>query len=144
MTGTSEADRVELMQRAWDAYNAGEVDAVIELLDPEVEVYSSPELANPGTFRGVDEFVRWMTRWNDAWGSFHFDAVETVPVGEHHVATRMRQTGVGRGSGLEVAMDAGWVAEVRDGRCVHLGLYPSFEVAIAVARKREGIAIRDA
>ena len=30
MTGTSEADRVALMQRAWDAYNAGEVDAVID------------------------------------------------------------------------------------------------------------------
>jgi hypothetical protein len=42
MTGTSEADRVALMQRAWDAYNAGEVDAVIELLDPEVEVSLTP------------------------------------------------------------------------------------------------------
>jgi hypothetical protein len=72
-------------------------------------------------------------------GSFHFEAVETVPVGERHVATRMHQTGVGRGSGLEVAMDAGWVAEFREGRCVHLGLHPSFEEALAVAREREGV-----
>jgi hypothetical protein len=33
----------------------------------------------------------------------------------------------------------GWVAEFREGRCVHLGLRPSFEEAHAVAREREGV-----
>jgi ketosteroid isomerase-like protein len=132
-------DRVALVQRTWDAYNAGEVDSAHELFHPEVEVYASPELANPGTFRGVEALLRWIATWNEAWESFHFGEVETVPVGEHHAVTRMHQTGIGRGSGVEVSMEVGWLYEIRDRRCVHLGLHPSFESALAVARQREGI-----
>ncbi|MGH2992282.1 MAG: hypothetical protein ACRDL1_01955 [Solirubrobacterales bacterium] len=57
---------------------------------------NSAELANPGSFRGVEELVRWMAEWNEAWESFHLEDVETVPVGERHAVTRMHQTGVGR------------------------------------------------
>jgi hypothetical protein len=49
----------------------------------------------------------------------------------------MQQTGIGRGSGVEVTMETGWVYEVRDGRCVHMGVHPSFESALVVARERE-------
>jgi hypothetical protein len=51
----------------------------------------------------------------------------------------MQQTGIGRGSGVEVTMETGWVYEVRDGRCVHMGVHPSFESALVVAREREGM-----
>lgn len=71
------------------AVQRGQLDAAFEIFDPEVEVYSSPELANPRTFRGVEDLVRWITTWNEAWESFRLDAVETVPIGEHHAVTRM-------------------------------------------------------
>lgn len=135
----SAGDRVALVSRTWDAYNAGEVDSALELFHPEVEVYGSPELANPGTFRGVEKLLGWIATWNEAWESFHFGELETVAVGEHHAVTRMHQTGIGRGSGVEVSMEVGWLYEIRDGRCVHLGLYPSFESALAVARERAGM-----
>jgi ketosteroid isomerase-like protein len=132
-------DRVALVRRSWDAYNAGEVDSALGLFHPEVEVYGSPQLANPGTFRGVEELLAWIATWNEAWESFRFDELETVAVGQKHAVTRMRQTGVGRGSGVEVSMEVGWLYEIREGRCVHLGLHPSFESALAVAREREGM-----
>jgi ketosteroid isomerase-like protein len=132
-------DRIALVSRTRELYNAGDLGAALEIFDPEVEVYSSPELANSGTFRGVDDLVRWITTWNEAWGSFRLDPVETVPVGEHHAVTRMHQTGVGRGSGVEVTMDAGWLYEFRDRRCVHVAVHPSFDDALAAAREREGI-----
>lgn len=139
MAASSPDDRLALVGRTWDLYNAGEFEAALEIFDPEVEVYSSSELANPGTFRGVEALVRWIATWNEAWESFHLEDVETVPVGEHHAVTRMHQAGIGRGSGVEVAMDVGWLYEIRDGRCVHLGLHPSFASALAIAREREGI-----
>ena len=40
-------------------------------------------------------------------------------------------------------MQRAWVAEIRDRRCVHLGLHPSFEAAIVAAREREGCAAGD-
>jgi hypothetical protein len=88
------------------AVQRGQLDAAFEIFDPEVEVYSSPELANPRTFRGVEDLVRWITTWNEAWESFRLDAVETVPIGEHHAARgctrtstrRSRSPGNGKGS----------------------------------------------
>ncbi len=43
------------MSRTWELYNAGDLDAAFEIFDPEVEVYSSPELANRGTYPSFDE-----------------------------------------------------------------------------------------
>jgi ketosteroid isomerase-like protein len=140
VTGASTPDdRLARVSRTWDLYNAGDFDAALEIFHPDVEVHSSTELANSGSFRGVDELVHWITAWNEAWGSFRLDDLETVPVGEHHAVTRMHQTGIGRGSGVEVSMDAGWLYEIRDGQCVYMAVHPSFEEAIAVARGREGI-----
>jgi hypothetical protein len=92
-------DRIALVSRTRELYNAGDLGAALEIFDPEVEVYSSPELANSGTFRGVDDLVRWITTWNEAWGSFRLDPVETVPAGEHHAVTRMHQTGSAAAAG---------------------------------------------
>jgi len=137
MEASSPEERLALVGRAWDAYNAGDLETGLEMFDAEVEVYTSPQLANAGTYRGREELVGWIAAWNEAWESFHLNDVETVPVGEYHAVTRMQQTGIGRGSGVEVTMETGWVYEVRDGHCVHMGVHPSFESALAVARKRE-------
>ena len=132
-------DRVAMVRRAWDAYNAGDIEAVLRFFDADVEVYVPTELANAGTYKGHEEFVRWVAAWNDAWESFDTRVIETVPVGERHAVSYVHQTGIGRGSGVEVTRDIGWLYEVRDGRCVHVGLHPSFDSALAVAREREGL-----
>jgi hypothetical protein len=36
-------------------------------------------------------------------------------------------------------MDAGWLCEFRDRRCVHVAVHPSFDDSLAAAREREGI-----
>jgi hypothetical protein len=50
------------------------------------------------------------------------------------------QTGIGTGSGVQVTRDMGWVFEVRDRRCVSIGLQTNFDAAVAAAREREGLA----
>jgi uncharacterized protein len=137
--GISPEDRVGLARYIWEAYDAGDIDAVLEAFHPEIEIHASSELANAGTFRGREEFVRWVAAWNEAWESFRTRVVAMEPVGERHVVVGIHQIGTGRGSGVEVSMDVGYLFELRDGRCVHIGLCPSFEEALAVAREREGV-----
>ena len=132
-------DGVELVSRAWASYNADDIEGVLQVLDPDVVVHVPVELANSGTYRGHDEFVRWLAVWTEAWESFEMRVVDIVTVGDRHVVSHMNQIGIGRGSGIEVTGELGWLFEVRDGRCVHVGIRPSFEEALGDAREREGI-----
>jgi hypothetical protein len=66
--------------------------------------------------------------------------VETIAVGNRHAVSNVSQTGIGTGSGVQVTRDMGWVFEVRDRRCVYIGLQTNFDAAVAAAREREGLA----
>ena len=51
---------VELTRRGFDAYNAGDYEAVAALLDPDVELHDD-ELVNGGDLRG-HAWIRYATR----------------------------------------------------------------------------------
>jgi ketosteroid isomerase-like protein len=129
--------RVELVQRGWDAYNRGDIEGTVAILDPEIVVHSPVNMANAGTYHGIDGFLAWIGHWNEAWDSFSTRVVEVETVGERHVVTAMHQSGTGRGSGIEVTMRTGWVFEQRDGLCVYMAIHPNVELARADARRRE-------
>jgi ketosteroid isomerase-like protein len=135
---TSAEDRVELVRRGFQAYNARDTGAVFRLLDPNVEIYSTHELMNPGTFRGHAGYLRWIGQWEEAWEDFQNVPEEIQAVGERHVVARVRASGRGRGSGVEVGQTLAYLYDVREGVCVYLGLYASFDAALDAAREREG------
>ncbi len=81
-----------------------------------------------------DERVAFMRR---AFEAYEAGDMET---GDRHVVGHTHQTARGRGSGVEVSREVAYVNEIRDGRCIFLGLEPTFEGALAVARRREGLA----
>lgn len=140
MAGSSAEERIALAHAAWSAYDVGDIDAVLRVFHPDVVVHVPVDLANTGTYRGHDEFVRWMAAWNEAWESFEMRIIDTVPVGERHVVTHMRQTGIGRGSRIEVTSELGWLFEVREGLAARIELFGDFDAAVAAAREREGLA----
>jgi ketosteroid isomerase-like protein len=130
----SEEERnVALAKRAVEAYQRGDLDAFLDLMDPDFEVFNSPEMPNAGTFRGHEGYLRWIGEWLDAWEYFKLDPQEYVPVGERHVLIRQRQYGKGKGSGVEVDMEVWYMAEFRDGVGVRMHLYPTREQALEVA-----------
>jgi ketosteroid isomerase-like protein len=135
---TSPEERIELVRRGFAAYNARDVDAIFRLLHPEIEIYASDELINAGTFHGHEGYVTWVSRWEEAWDDFTNEPVEITVVGDRHAAARVRASGRGRGSGIEVGQELGYLYDVRDGVCVYLGLFPSFEEARRVGEEREG------
>jgi ketosteroid isomerase-like protein len=131
--------RVEILRRGIQAYNARDTAALLALLDPEVEIVNSSQLPNAGTFHGHEGFRRWMAEWHEAWEDFQNLPKEVIPVGERHVVARVQGDGRGRGSGIEVSMEVGWVYEIRDDLCVFMSLQPSFDAAMSMARERTGL-----
>jgi ketosteroid isomerase-like protein len=130
-------ERLELVRRGFAAYESGDVEATLEMLDPGIVVHASREFLNSGTFHGHEGFLRWIGQWNDAWESFEQEVLDLEPVGERHVVAGVHQTARGAGSGVVVEQDAAYLWDVREGRAVYLGLYMEREQARRVARERE-------
>jgi ketosteroid isomerase-like protein len=136
MAASSE-ERERLARAGFEAFEAGDSDGVVELLSEDVEIFSTPELANPGTFHGRAGYLEWIGPWVDAWQAIDMGISRMTPVGERHVVAEVHQVGRGR-EGIEVSMDVAFLFEIGDDDLVsYLALLPGGEPAISLARERE-------
>jgi ketosteroid isomerase-like protein len=143
--GTASREKnLELARRGIDAYNRGDLEAVVELLSPQVEVYAPPQLINAGTYRGRHGFLEWVRRWDEVWEERHIEAERIEPVGEDHVVVSVHQFGKGGGSGIHVEMRIAQLFEIQDGEVVRFHLYPDRETAFAAAERFSGEADQSA
>jgi uncharacterized protein len=132
MAAASRQERnIELIRAGFAAFDAGQGDAVLEVLDQDVEVHTAPGLLNAGTYRGRDGYLAWLTGWLEAWEDFEAEAARLEPVGERHVLVTVRQAARGTGSGVAVEMRNYWAFEIGDGRVTRIHLYPQREQALA-------------
>jgi ketosteroid isomerase-like protein len=129
--------REELIRAGHAAWERGDVETVLGMYDPEIEVYAPPEIGNPGTYRGVEGFLEWSGDWFEVWETFEQELVSVEPVGSRHVLARVNQTGIGKGSGIRIERGATYVYEIRDDLLVYMSLFFDDEHAVAHARERE-------
>jgi len=127
-----------LVRAGIEASNRGDIDALLAVFDPEVEFHIAPGLGNAGTYHGHEGFLEGLGGWLEAWDEFTIDSAELEPVGRRHVVGDIRQSGRGRGSGVEVEMRLGYLWEMRGGRAVRFHIVPGRETALAAARAAEG------
>jgi ketosteroid isomerase-like protein len=135
---SSADERVRLVEQGWRAFEEGDLESVLGLFDPEIEVYSPPEAGNPGTFHGHEGYLRWAGHWFDAWDEFSQEITGIEPIGERCVITNVRQYARGRSAGVELERAACWLYELRDGKAVYMALFLDADAARAAAREREG------
>jgi hypothetical protein len=131
---------VELARRLFDDLGESGMAAVVDRFDPEVEIYSTPELANPGSYHGIAGLTRWTERWFDAWEEFEIHPVLYEPIGLRHVVVICHQVGRGRTSGAPVEMNAAYMIEISAGLVIRFHLYAERDEAIAAAREEEGLS----
>lgn len=139
MSEPSERQRenLEVARAGYDAFQRSDVQTVLELTDPEVEIYLPPTLPNSGTFKGHEGYLTWLGQWLEAWVDFKIEVRDMEAVGERHVVTTIHQSGTGRESGIAVEMDVAYMLDIRDRKVAALQMYLTREDAAAVARRRE-------
>ena len=75
--------RAEMLRQGLDAWNRGDVDGVLELLDPDVRIHLSgafPDLSIE--YRGHDGFRKFWRAMNDMWSPLEMEAGEIEPIGD--------------------------------------------------------------
>jgi ketosteroid isomerase-like protein len=121
----------ELVERAFEAFESGDVEAVNAGLDPEIEVVISDELANSGRWTGIEGFWESVSSWLEAWDKYRIEVNSVEAPDDHHVLVEARQTATGRSSGVPVELTAYFVFEVHDGISTRYELHASREAAMA-------------
>jgi ketosteroid isomerase-like protein len=105
---------VDVMRRAYAAWNAGRMDDVREVFDPDVIARSPAGWPEPGPFVGREAVMRWWDQVREAWDA---DALE--PLGrfiDHGDRVAVRQIWHGAGYGPEANLEFTAVYTLRKGR----------------------------
>jgi ketosteroid isomerase-like protein len=125
------------VREAVRAFQRGDMDAMVGFLDPEVDVYASPQVAESGRFTGREGWLHWVSRWREVWETFEVELEWVEPVGEDHVLISVRQYGKGKGSGVPVEQSVCCMLEIRHGLATRYHVYPDRDQALEAAREGE-------
>jgi ketosteroid isomerase-like protein len=116
----------ELVESAYAAFNAGDLDRFLTVLHPDAEWHWPPGLADSDVYRGADEIALAMARWADAWDDFRMEPEELLERADGvFVVTRYR--GRGRTSGLPIDQLVAHLWEFAGDRAVRMRMFGDVE-----------------
>lgn len=124
---TSHENEIRAGYRAW---GDGDLDGLLELLDPEFELLTSgtfPDFAP--VYRGYEGIRNFWDAIRAPWELFRLD-VERIVEGEDCAAVAVRFRVRGRGSGVSTDLRQGHAHWFRQGRTVKVSTHQSFEQAL--------------
>ena len=130
-------ESVELARRGLAALNRGELDAVIDLCDPEIDWIATPGfLPDAEDFHGRAGVRAWFEKVGEALGTTDWEAEEIIDGGERlMVALKLRAAGKSSGIEGEVRLYQAWT--IRDGKLARLESYLTREEALDAAGLQE-------
>jgi ketosteroid isomerase-like protein len=120
------------LRAGYDALNRGDLAQVMALVDDAITFDPGPMSPDGGHAVGTgrDGFELLVRSWMDAFDDFRLEPLEVIERGPCLVAS-VRQSGRGRGSGVQIAIEIAHVWTVKNGRAVRLESFRSFDAALA-------------
>lgn len=120
---------VEVVRRLFELYASGGLEAVLEVMDEDIEIVIPPDVsAEPDTYHGHEGARRYFAGFEGMLDDVRYEFFELIPEGEH-VLARARLAGRGVSSGLEVELGTFVVHTVVDGKVTRVVPYADLESA---------------
>jgi ketosteroid isomerase-like protein len=115
---------VDIVRASWDAWSRGDMDALFEFYDPEVEWdMTHSYIPDMGVFHGHEGIRDFFRQWREFFAEYRAEPEQFVAA-DDQVMVRVKQEGRGRVSSVGVEMPAYWqVYRLRDGRAVRVEIY---------------------
>jgi ketosteroid isomerase-like protein len=127
---------VEIVRSMFAAYRAGEIEAVIDAADADIELRPGLVGGLEGTvYRGGEGFRAFLEDIDAAWEEFRIETEEFRDLGETvlvlgHQRARSRD-------GMNLEASAGWVCGMRRGKIARFQSFPSSAEALEAVGLRE-------
>ena len=117
-----------LTRRFVDAYNSRQLEAQIELCDPEIELVPLRAVLEETIYRGHDGIRRFARDLAESWSEAHVELLELEARGEQAVSIgRLTLKGRSSGAVTEVVGAAAW--SVRDERLLRISYHQTVQDA---------------
>ena len=133
-------DNVDVVRRAYAAYNRADLDGVLLELHSDVRWEENHPLFGfvglDTLYDGHEGFRRWWQASRDPWTDVEAVIDEITPVGDHALVVRNTMRGKGAGSGVAVELPFFSVYDLRDGKIARRRLYPERHEALEAAGGR--------
>jgi len=115
---------VETARRAYEAFNYGGLDALLEHIHPDAE-YDITSAIGPyaGMYYGRAAIRNFLADYFESWEYVRMEPEDFIEVGEDRVVVLLRIHTRGKGSGVEVEAQITNVWTVRDRKAVRLAVY---------------------
>jgi uncharacterized protein len=124
-------ENVEIAERAVDAFNRRDVEALLALAIPDA-VLSSQLLDASAEFRGREGIERFYAMLSESWEEFCSVVNDYRDLGDR-VLMLGRNTGRGKGSGVTVNAPTAAILDFRDGKVSRIRLYLDQSEALRAA-----------
>jgi ketosteroid isomerase-like protein len=123
-------ENVEIVARAYDAFRRRDVDALREVVHPDIAIQMRREVPEgPITFRGLEGAREVWEALDATFAEYRWEPVEVTPTG-NCVVVHGRQSGRFAGGGLRVEGDIFHAWWIRDGRAVGMRHYSTRSEAL--------------
>jgi uncharacterized protein len=125
------SELADLLRDAYAAFNRGDVDAILDLLDPDIEWVPPSTSLEPQPLRGREAVREYLTP--NFFESQTVEPFETIEEGNRLlVAAQVRARG--RGSGVELDQTAYHVLTIEEGRAVRFEVHVDRAEALRALR----------
>ncbi len=137
--GLKSGESEQFVAAAFEAWNAGDLEAFIETLDPEVEWRTAgifPGLESE--YRGREQVREFWQAFHDPWERLRISYDEMIETAPDEVLLHVLFSGVGR-AGIEAEMAFGQHYVLRDGLMTRMRSFKTWELAAAAALPAEAV-----
>ena len=110
--------------------NEGDLDGMLELLDPAVEWRARPGPGGADLYKGHEGVRKFVGEWLEAWETFSQDLIDVRTRGEWALARAMIKTRGGI-SGIEFATEVTYLMQRRGDKLARMEMFQTHEDAHA-------------
>jgi ketosteroid isomerase-like protein len=114
-----------IIERSIDAGNRGDMETVLELAHPKIEI---DDRDRSGTHWGHEGLVAFAQEWLENFEEFWIE-IREMEEGPDGVFVALTQHGKGKESGIEFALPLHYAVRFRDGKSVYWGIRTTAEDA---------------
>src|SRR5215207_4381513 len=128
---------VEIVRRSVEAYERGDIQAMLDSADPELITHRAPPQPDAGTWHGPEGFLQALAGWVEGFDKFEATTEEIIDANDDQVITRSHQRALGTESRVPIEADFWLVHTIKDQKVVRLDIYASKQQALGAVGLRE-------
>ena len=129
-------ENVEVVRRLHEAWNRDDTEAMLELMQRDMEYVNPAYAVEGGTKPGHAGFSRVMDNLRESFVVYRHDPEEMIDEGDH-VIVRSRFEATGRGSGARIVRSRVHAWTLRDGKAVRVQWFDTIPEALEAVGLRE-------